>query len=424
MPIEIKPVRNLDAQVAAPPSKGHTLRALFISALAEGKSVLKGALIAEDQKYAISALRQFGAGIEVSGDDVAVEGTAGKLRLPEETVFVGNSGLTIRFLATFAALAPEGKIIIDGNERMRAGRPTQDLLDALPALGIKARSLNSNGCPPFEIIGGSFLGGKTRLKGDLSSQYFSSILISAPYAKKDVEIECIGEMSSKPYIDMTQDAMRAFGVEMRNDNYKAFSVEAGQRYRAGDYKIEGDYSSAAFLFAAAAVSGGKVSVGNLKIDSAQGDKIFADLLQKMGCSVKKGKEAITVEGTSALKPITFDMNSYPDIVPPLAVVAACAKGKSEFTNIAHLRYKESDRLKALENELKKIGIDATATKDSLIVNGAPEKLHGAEIECYNDHRIAMSFAVLGLKVKGIVIKDEKCVAKSFPGFFDILGKMH
>ncbi len=419
---EIKLVKELDATVEAPPSKAHTLRALFIAALANGKSVIKNPLIAEDQEYAIKALKKFGTSVETKDNLIEIIGTGGKPKLPDKDVFVGNSGVTMRFLATFAALAPEGKVILDGTERMRKGRPIQDLLDALKKIGVEAVSIKNNGCPPIEIKTGGIKGGITSLKGSKSSQYFSSLLISAPYAKGDVTIKILGEISSKPYIDVTINVMEEFGVEVENKNYEEFFVKSGQRYEAREYSVEGDFSNAAYFFAAAAVTGGRVRVVNVNPDSAQGDRFFVDCLDEMGCDIREGKNWIEVKGNK-LKPIKRDMNDYPDIVQPLAVVAAFAEGKSEFTNIAHLRYKECDRLKAPVTELKKMGINAIDAEDSLIVEGG-HQMHGAEIDTYNDHRMAMSFAIAGLKIPGIKIKNPEVVNKSFPEFWGRLESLY
>lgn len=422
--IEIIPLTHkIDADIKAPPSKGHTLRAFFIAALAKGESITKEPLLAQDQIYAIKSLENFGVYFKAKKEKLIIRGTGGKLALPRKNIFIGNSGVTARFLASFAALSPKGKIIIDGVKRMRTGRPIQDLLDALTQLGIKVKSIPKTGCLPIEIQGDSFNGGKSRLNGSISSQYFSSILISAPYAKQNTTIECIGKMSSKPYIDITVKMMKDFGVKVENYNYKKFFVKARQKYIAREYKIEGDYTNASYFFAAAAICKGKIIIRNLKLDSAQGDKIFLDILKRMGCEIKKEKEKITVISNGNLKSIKIDMNSYPDLVPTLAVLCAFIKGRSEILNIYHLRFKECDRIKAVANELQKVGVNIKQGKDRLIINGNPDKLHSAQIECYNDHRMAMAFSILGLKVPGIVIKDEKCVRKSFVDFYKVFKKI-
>jgi len=422
--IKIIPLeKKIKGIVTAPPSKAYVLRAFFIGALASGKTVVINPLLAEDQMYAIEALKNFGAKFKVSKDKVVIQGTGGKLKMPKTSVFIGNSGVTARFLASFAALTPGGKIRIDGSERMRTGRPIQDLLDALTQLEVQVKSTQKNGCLPIEVEGGSLKGGKTSLKGGISSQYFSSILIAAPYAEKDTTIKCIGEMSSKPYIDITLDIMRDFGVKAENENYKKFFVKSGQKYIAREYKIEGDYTNASYFFSATAICGGKIKIKNLKLKSAQGDKIFIDILKDMNCEAKKGREEVELISTGGLKPIAIDMNSYPDLVPSLAVVSAFAEGKSEIYNIEHLRYKECDRIAAVANELRKTGVRVKEKRDGLIIYGDPSKIHGAKIDCYNDHRIAMAFSVMGLKIPGIIIKDEKCVEKSFVDFYEVLEKI-
>ena len=421
--IEILPLTDqVQAKITAPPSKSHTLRALFTAALAEGETILKNPLLAQDQIYAIKALEKFGAKFEIKENEVRVQGTGKNLKLPEETVFIGNSGVSARFLIGVAALCPPGKIIIDGSERMRESRPIQDLLDAFENLGVRSRTTLKKGCPPVEVEGGSFLGGKTELKGNISSQYFSSILISAPYAQQDTYIKPVGELSSVPYIDVTIDVMKEFGVEVENNNYQEFLIKAGQRYQGIAYNIEGDYSNSSYFLLACAICGGEIEIENLKIDSSQGDKFFLEILERIGCQVKKTEDKVVLTSDGNLKPIKIDMNACPDLVPSLAVILPFLNGQSEIYNISQLRFKESDRIKAVVTELKKAGADIEEKEDGLIVQGGSQ-LHGAEIECYNDHRIAMAFSALGLKVPGMIIRDEKCVEKSFVNFYEVFQKI-
>lgn len=421
--IEILPLSNkIQASIKAPPSKSHTLRALFIGSLAEGQTILKNPLLAQDQIYAIKALEKFGAKFKIEKNQVEIEGTGRDLKLPQETVFIENSGVSARFLIGIAALSPPGKIIIDGSQRMRDGRPIQDLLDAYENLGVRSRSILKKGCLPVEVQGGSFLGGRTELKGNISSQYFSSVLISAPYAQQDTFIKSVGELSSVPYIDVTIDVMKQFGGEVENNNYQEFFIKAGQKYQGITYQIEGDYSNSSYFLLATAICGGKIEIENLKIDSSQGDKFFLEILQRIGCQVEKTENKVVLISDGSLKPIKVDMNACPDLVPGLAMILPFLKGRSEIYNVSQLRFKESDRIKAVVDELKKTGANIEEQEDGLIVQGGAE-LHGAEIECYNDHRIAMAFSVLGLKVPGIVIKDEKCVAKSFVDFYEVFQKI-
>ncbi len=443
--IEIIPLtRQLNAFLEAPPSKAHTLRLIFIATLAKGKSIIRNALLAEDQLNAIQALREFGVKIQINekSKTITIEGANGKLKLPKKEIFVGNSGVTMRFLAAIAALTPKGKIVITGNERMQQ-RPIGELLKALNDLGVKARALKNNNCPPIEIYGGGILGGKTEISGKESSQFFSAILIASPYAKQEIELKCKGEMKSKPYIDITLQLMQEFGVETENPDYKKFLTKPGKGYKGKEIEVEGDFSNASYFFAAAAITHGVIRVTNLSIHSKQGDKRFVDLLEEMGCGIFIGNviqsnalnahlnpkdlncDFVEVHG-APLKGITADMKDFPDIVPSLAIVAAFAEGKTFIKNIGHLRIKESDRIKSVASQLRKIGCKVKTGKDFMEIEGISEdlkKLHGAEIECFSDHRIAMAFSIVGLAVPGIKILDEKCVAKSFPNFFEELKKL-
>jgi 3-phosphoshikimate 1-carboxyvinyltransferase len=410
---EIKPLEKIDAVVEAPPAKGVTLRALFISALASGESSLENALLAEDQVLAVKALEEMGIKIERAGNALFVSGGRERLKAPEKEIFLGNSGVSMRFLTSVATLA-QGQTILTGTERMQE-RPIKDLVDALQNLGVKAECKND--CPPVKITGG-LEGGMTTVDTAKSSQFLSSLLIAAPYAKEEVTIKVKGKLRSKPFIGMTLQTMKDFGIEVENNDFKEFKVPKGE-FMAQNYRVEGDYSNASYFMAAAAITGGKVKVTNLRQDSTQGDKFFLELLEKMGCEIERDNDSVTVQGR-ALKGISVDMNDYPDIVPTLAVVAAFAQGQTEIKNIEHLRLKETDRIKAVVTELKKCGVKARETKDSILIEESQPK--SAEIETYNDHRIAMSFAAMGLRT-GMQIKGEDCVKKSFPHYFEELKKL-
>ena len=275
--VEIRPIENLDSCINAPPSKAHTLRALFISALAEGNSIIHNALIAEDQKYAIDVLKKLGLDIDIKDNSIFVKGCSGKFSVKDPNLFVGNSGVTARVLVSLCALSDKD-ITIDGTDRMRSGRPITDLIEALSNLGVEIKSVNGDGCLPLVVSGNSFEGGVTSLKGDKSSQYFTSILLSAPYASKDVLLKTEGELKSKPYVDITINMMKEFGVEVLNKDYKEFFIKSGQKYKAREYTVEGDFSNASFFFAAAAVTQGKIRVSGLNLNSCQGDKQFVDFL--------------------------------------------------------------------------------------------------------------------------------------------------
>lgn len=413
---EIIPIKKLDAQINSPPSKAHTIRSLFFAALGEGRTTIINPLLGKDQRVAIQALKDLGASIALKENKIYVDGANGKFKPAKENIYIENSGITARILAVVGALSDK-EIIMDGNDRMRKGRPLQDLLDAARPLGIKAESIKGNGCPPIRIENSEFTGGETKLKGSKSSQYFSALLMAAPFAENDCIIKTEGELMSKPYVDITIDMMKDFGCEVRNENYKEFVVKAKQKYKSREYRIEGDYSAASFFFAAAAITRGKIRINNLYQKSAQGDKRFVDFLEMMGCSVSRGADWVELEG-KPLKGIRVDMGDYPDIVIPLAVVSAFAEGKTEIFNISHLKYKESDRIRAPVAELKKMGINAQAYEDKMVIEGGNPG--PAEIDTYKDHRMVMSFAVAGLKVPGIKIREPENCQKSFPDFFEVL----
>lgn len=420
--IQIQPVKSLDVAISAPPSKAHSLRYIYIAALADGVSRLDHLLLGEDQHHALNAIRSLGVPVELDeiAGAAAIHGTGGRLQAPDNELFIGNSGVGIRFLTPIAALVADGTVTLTGDERMCNGRPIADLLTALAPLGITASSTRDNGLPPLLVQGGGIRGGTTHLRGQASSQYFSAILIAAPFADEDVTIHADGEIKSRPYIDTTIAAMQAFGVKAEV-TASGFRVAAGQRYQPLQTAIEGDYSSASYFFAAAAVTGGKIRVDGLRSDSDQGDRYIVEALQTMNCHAQFADDTVELQG-GPLAPIETDMSNYPDLVPTLAVVAAFADGTSVFTGVEHLRIKESDRLAATATELQRLGADAEDAGDRLIVRGrAGESMHGATIETYNDHRLAMAFAIAGLRVPGVVITNPGCVAKSFPDFFERLA---
>jgi 3-phosphoshikimate 1-carboxyvinyltransferase len=410
--IEIRPASSLKATVAAPPSKSYTNRAYIVAALADGTVRLENPLFSDDTRYMREALLLFGVPVVEEKQAAVVQGQGGKLTVPGREVFIGNAGTTMRFLTTLASLAP-GITCLTGDDRMQE-RPIEDLLMCLRQMGLKAESLQGNGCPPIKIHGGKPQGGSVTLAGDKSSQYLTSLLLSAPYFQNDTVINIEGELTSKSYVDITLDIMQTFGVSVLNEFYRKFTIPAGQHYRARSYAVEGDASSASYFFAAAAVTGGEVSVTNLNPDSAQGDIHFPDALEQMGCEVKRSGEKITVFG-NPLRGITIHMNDMPDVVQTLAVVALFAEGKTTMTGIANLRIKETDRIAALANELTRLGASVEAGEDFLIIE--PGTHQPAEVETYDDHRMAMSFAVAGLGIPGVKIKHPRCVDKSFPNFF-------
>jgi 3-phosphoshikimate 1-carboxyvinyltransferase len=417
----IRTLKRLDATVRVPGSKSYTQRALVIASLAEGESLLRGSLISDDTSHLIEALRSFGAEILVSGTDITITGTGGTIRNPERTISLGNNGTALRFLTTLASLG-EGDVTLDGGDRLRQ-RPLQPLLEALQELGVVCRGTGTGGCPPVIIRGGSLRGGRATFTDAHSSQYISSLLISAPCAREDVIVELRGSTASLPYIDMTTDVMRDFGVDVTKEKTDIYVVRTPQRYTTREYLIESDVSSASYFFLAAALCRGRVRVLGINTGTPQGDIGLLEIMERLGCHVLKGPGWVEVTGeTLHTGDCRFDMARMPDMVPTLAILSAFRSGQTVISNISHLRLKESDRIAALACELNRIGIDAEEREDGLVIHGGTP--HGARIETYDDHRIAMSFAVAGLAAEGMEIKDEACVGKSFPGFWAELERLY
>lgn len=318
-----------------------------------------------------------------------------------------------------AALA-KGKTVLTGTERM-GQRPIRDLLDALKQLGVLARSLNANGCPPVEIHGGAIPGTQADIDCGVSSQYLSALLLIAPCTQNGLSVTVSRGPVSKPYIDLTVEVMARLGINVAREGYTAFHVPGKQRYQPGEYEVEPDVSNASYFWAAAAVTGGRVTVKGINQNSGQGDLRITALLERMGCQCQAEADGISVIG-GELSAIETDMGDLPDMVPTLAVVAAFAKGTTVIQNVAHLKAKESNRLLAVATELGKMGISAEVLDDGLkITGGSPQ---GATIETYDDHRIAMSFAVAGLRAPGTRIADPGCVEKSFPDFWTVFSEMY
>ncbi|MFA5554357.1 MAG: 3-phosphoshikimate 1-carboxyvinyltransferase [Phycisphaerae bacterium] len=410
----VEKITNKDAVVEAPPSKAHTLRALIIGSLANGVTIIEKPLLGEDQLNVINCLKALGIGIEQKPDKIIVKGSDGKYSPAAEQLYVGESGVGMNFLSSAACLS-EKPVVLSGNKRLNE-RPIGEVIQGLKQLGCKIEFLEKEGYPPVRIFGGGIKGGTAKIHGAKTSQYFSSLVISACYSRQDVTLECLDNMTEKPYFDISLKMMEDFKVTAQNYDYKKITIAANQRYKGRTIKIEGDYSSASFFFLAAAICKSKVTVSNLRIDSKQGDKEFLSLIEKMGCKIYRTADSISVEGGN-LKAIEQNMSDLPDLVPPLAVACAFAEGTSRLTNIGHLRHKESDRLGVMAKELAKMEIDAECEEDSLVITGTAHA-KGTTIDPHNDHRIAMSFAAAGLVTGGQTIQNPACVAKSFPDFWE------
>ena len=418
---EIETLRTLDATVRIPGSKSFTQRALVIASLAEGESLLQNPLLSEDSTYLMEALKDLGAGIRIEGKDVRVTGTGGQLKNPGKIIYLGNNGTAMRFLTSLVSLG-EGEYTLVGTERL-CQRPIGALVEALRSLGVEARTRGEDGFPPVVVNAGGLPGGTVVFKDIVSSQFVSSLLICSPYAREETVIDLEGSVRSYPYLEMTKEVMEAFGVPVHQDRPDRFRISERERYRSREYRVEGDASSASYFFLAAAICRGRVRVENLNPGTRQGDIGFLDVLEKLGCRVIRGDNWVEVLGGDLNRgEYTFDLGNLPDMVPTLAVLSARRLGRTLIRNVSHLRLKESDRLKALATELRKTGIQAREIEDGLAIEGGPAK--GAAIETYEDHRLAMSFAILGLAVPGISIQNPDCVGKSFPDFWEKLGGLY
>ncbi|MGB2755400.1 MAG: 3-phosphoshikimate 1-carboxyvinyltransferase [Phycisphaerae bacterium] len=414
------PVRGT---VRPPGSKSLTNRALAVAALADSRTTIESAGVNDDTRVMASALGALGIEVEMDEPARTPRGDAGRIRVtgcggrvPDgpKDLNTGDSGTATRFLTAMVA-AGRGQYCIDGSKRMRE-RPIQDLLDALGALGVEARSDAGTGCPPVTIRTDGLRGGEVEVRGATSSQFLSGLLLAAPAASAPITIRVTGELVSKPYVDMTLAVMRDFGVEVTREGYARFEVPVPAAYRGRRYAVEPDASSASYFLAAAAATGGRVTVEGLARTSVQGDARFADVLGEMGCAVEWSAEGVTVAGPEHLRGIRIDMNAMPDMVLTLAPLALLARGRTVIENVANLRVKESDRLTALATELGRLGARVEAHPDGLTIY-PPQAVLSAEVATYNDHRMAMGFAIVGLRVPGILIGGAECVSKTYPEFF-------
>jgi 3-phosphoshikimate 1-carboxyvinyltransferase len=419
--LEIQPRGPLHALVRVPGSKSLSNRALLIAALARGESQLDGVLDSDDTRVMAEALRALGAKIEAAGERLHVLGVDGRPSVPSGTLDVHASGTAARFLTATMALVP-GHARLDGTARLRQ-RPIAELVGPLRAMGVDVVAEGEGGCPPVACMGGAAFGGDVEIDASRSSQYVSALLIVAPYAQRRVTLRLRdGVLASKPYVDLTLQIMQAFGADARFRDESSLVVGTESTYEGRVYTVEPDASTAAYFFASAAIAGGSVRVEGLSANSQQADMGFIRVLERMGCTVSADHRGVQVQAPSkGLSPIDVDMNSMPDAVLAAAVTALFADGTSRIRNVAHLRIKESDRLAALEAELRKLGADAHADGDSLTIT--PGELRGAEIATYDDHRMAMAFAMAGLRIPGVRILDPGCVSKSWPHYFEAFAAL-
>lgn len=408
---------EISGSLNCPPSKSYTHRALILAALAKGKSKIYNPLICDDTEATIDALKEIGIKIEKKKDFLEIKG--GKFLVPKRPLFCRESGTTLRLMAGICSLI-KGKSILTG-EKSLLKRPMEPLLNALSQLGVKC-SLNSksiiieNNFTPHQNFGWGFLGGKVEIPGNISSQFISSLLIISPLAKKEVEIKLITPLESKPYVLMTIEAQKKFGVKVNySKDLRKFWIKR-QEYKPTKYFVEGDWSSVA-PFLATGVLAGKIKIKNLNLKSLQGDKEILNILKRMGTRIKLMKNGIFVE-KSKLKAIKVDLRNFPDLFPIVCVLASAAKGESKILGIERLKFKESNRIKEMEIGLKKIGIKSYLKKNRFFIEGG--EIKGGKI-ISRDHRILMTFAILGLISENeILIENAECVSKSFPEFFKVL----
>jgi 3-phosphoshikimate 1-carboxyvinyltransferase len=418
--LEVLPVSGpVHGTIRPPGSKSITNRALVTAALARGDSRLTGVLDSQDTRVMLDSLQRLGLTLrhDPATAVVTITGCAGRPPVASAELWLENSGTSIRFLTALCCLG-QGEYRLDGNARMRE-RPLGDLIDALNQLGAHTRCQLNNRCPPVQVDGQGLPGGLARVASGISSQYLSALLMAAPGAEREVTLEVAGELVSEPYVDMTIGVMRAFGVDVGRPKPGVYTI-APQTYRGTPYDIEPDASAASYFFALAAVTGGRVTVQGLTHDALQGDVKFVDVLARMGCRVETSAEGITLTG-GPLRGIEVDMNAISDTAQTLAAVAPFAVGPTTIRNIPHVRHKETDRIAAVATELRRLGQQVEEFPDGLTIHPAP--ITPATVATYDDHRMAMSFALVGLRAAGVKIADPGCTRKTYPHYFDDLARL-
>jgi 3-phosphoshikimate 1-carboxyvinyltransferase len=419
--LEVEESPGFGGESAAPPSKSYTQRALIISAM-DGDCAVLNPLRSDDTMNAARVLGSLGARIEDRGDSFFVRGFNGKPSPREGVINAGENGTLLRFTLGILSLS-DGETVVEGEKSLRR-RPNSAIVFALRSLGVQIEGEGDAHRVPVKIKGtGVLKGGEAVIDGTTTSQAVSSILAAAPFAEDDVTIRVEGELVSKPYVDITIDVLGWAGVSVENENYRVFRVRSGQDFRMRpEVRINGDYSSAAFLMASAAVAGSTVSVAGLAPD-CQGDMKIIEILERMGAKITRSGSSVTVDGCSGLSGGEFDCSDIPDLAPVLAVLGCFAKGKTRIYNAPHLLYKESNRLAQPAGELRKLGAKIVQSEDGLVIEHS--KLSSGEVSSWGDHRVAMSLAAAGIGIKGgLRIKNAECAAKSYPGFVDDMKKLN
>jgi 3-phosphoshikimate 1-carboxyvinyltransferase len=418
----VTPARGpINATVRVPGSKSITNRALLLAALAQGRSTLSGALFSDDSRWFVDGLRRLGIAVETNAETatVVVESAGGPPPAAQADLWVELAGTAARFLLAYTCLG-QGTYTMDGTARMRQ-RPMHDLLQTLTELGGEFEPQGEAGFLPLSIKAKGLRGGKAGIAGNISSQFLSALLMVSPYADSDIELTLTTKLAAAPFVDITVGMMEAFGVEVERDGYDRFMIRAGQRYKAMDYEIEPDASNASYFYAAAALTKGRIQIDGLNRNALQGDIRLLDVLEQMGCTVESGPNWVAVQGNDTLRGIDVDMSTLPDMVITVAVLAAFADRPTTIRNVALIRHHETDRLAAITAELRKLGVKVDEFEDGLTIY--PGITQAAAIHTYHDHRMAMGFAPIGLRVPGIEITGAECVAKTFPDFFERFNRL-
>jgi 3-phosphoshikimate 1-carboxyvinyltransferase len=419
--MQIIPINHpLNATVSVPGSKSLTNRALLIASLANGITRLTNTLFSDDSCYFARALQTLGFDVQLdeANCEMRVSGLGGKVPAKYAELFIGNAGTAARFLSAFLTLG-DGAYILDGDPRMRE-RPIGDLVEALTELGAQLETTNS--CPPLKVIASGLPGGKTKIAGNISSQFLSALLMVAPYATSPVEIEVITELNSKPYVELTIAIMQDFGVPVERQAYKRFIIQPSFYLPLTNYKIESDASAASYFFAAPAICGGTVRVENISRTSKQGDIAFLDILQQMGCKIEAGNNFLEVSSPQSLNGVDVNMRDIPDTAQTLAAIAPFASSPTRIRGIASARVKETDRVHATCTELTSLGVRVEEYEDGMTIHPCKD-IRTAMIHTYKDHRMAMAFSLIGLRRAGISIENPSCVSKTFPNFFEVVDTL-
>ena len=416
----LKSIARVDGEILLPGSKSLSNRILLLAALSRGVTEVYNLLDSDDTNRMAESLQRLGVSLELSQENTVcrVVGLGGPFPSQETELFLGNSGTTMRSICAALCLG-QGEFTLTGEPRMYE-RPIKDLVDALRPMGANIEYLAKDGCPPLRIHARGIPGGSVSVRGNVSSQYLTAILLSAPLARRDMVINVEGDLVSKPYIDMTVAVMRRFGATVEADGYRQFRVPGGQGYQSpGSALVEGDASSATYFLAAAAIKGGTVRVNGVGLSSVQGDVRLADVLEQMGAPVRRGEDWIEVS-RGDLRGVDLDLNHIPDAAMTVATTALFARGKTVIRNVGNWRVKETDRLAAMAAELRKVGAEVEEGEDYLGIT-PPERIIPAAIDTYNDHRMAMSFSLAALGDAPITINNPECVSKTFPDYFEQLA---